>query len=88
MYFFYSGKAPLDVLVPGEQYAMTVTPSDRSQRTTNEKFYSYIVSDEFESKDLFQHTDSFEPPLSKKTVVAPPPAKKAEEPKPAEGGTD
>lgn len=87
MYFFYSGKNPLDVLVPGEQYAMTVTPSDRSQKTTNPKFYEYIVSDEFEFKDLFQHTDSFEPPVAPKKVVAPPPAKKAEEPKP-EGGTD
>ena len=85
MYFFYSGKAPLDVLVPGEQYAMTVTPSDRSQKTTNADFYAYIVSDEFPHKDLFQHTDSFEPPSKK--VVAPPPAKKAEEPK-SEGGTD
>ena len=72
MYFFYSGKEPIDILVPGEQYAITVSPSERSQKTNNEDFYNFLFSNEFESSALFEKTDSFEPP---KKLAAPKPVK-------------
>jgi hypothetical protein len=80
MYFFYSGKEALSVLVPGEQYAVTIPTSDRSQRTNNEALYNYIFSPEFEHRKLFQKATSFEPPTKGKVEV---PADK-----PDKGGSD
>jgi hypothetical protein len=59
MFFFYSGTASIDVLPPGEQYANTIEPSNKSQKTTNERLYNYLFSDEFEHKSLFTRTTSF-----------------------------
>lgn len=84
MFFFYSGDTPLDVLVPGEQYAITVLPSARSQRTTNQSFYDFIFSDEFKHKALFEKTSDFEPPVKKPVAT---PAQKKESAK-AEGGPE
>lgn len=65
MFFFYSGSEPLSVLVPNEQYAFTINPSDRSQHTSNEVLYEYLFSDGFEHRALFEKTEDFEPPAKK-----------------------
>ncbi len=84
MFFFYTGEQPLDVKVPGEQYVLTVFPSDRSQRTTHADFYDYIFSDAFPHKSLFQKADSFEPPKSDVKPESKP--EKKEAPKDADEG--
>lgn len=87
MFFFYSGKEPISVHVPGEQYAVTINPSERSQKTTNEGLYKYLFSPDFKDKALFVKAESFDPPSGKPQ----PPASKKEkvelEAKP-EGGTE
>jgi hypothetical protein len=79
MFYFYSGSEPLQVLVPGEQYAVTIEPSERSQKTTNEEMYKYIFSDEYKADfpdkaAMLEKATSFEPPKS-----APEPAPQAPE---------
>lgn len=71
MFFFYAGTASLDVLPPGEQYAKTISPSPKSQKTTDERLYNYLFSDEFEHKALFTKTEGFSDVPSAKAQPTP-----------------
>jgi hypothetical protein len=71
MYFYYAGTTPIDILVPGEQYAVTITPTERSQKTSNAKLYDYLFSDVFPNRHLFTKTDSFDPPAKKPKAEKP-----------------
>jgi len=61
MFFFYSGNEPVDVVVPGEQYAFRVEPSDRGQKTTNEKLYDFLFSDLNPKRAMFYKAFGFAP---------------------------
>jgi hypothetical protein len=54
MFYQYLGKDPIDVTVPGIQGTITVYPSKNGQRTSNEQFYRYILSDACPQTALFR----------------------------------
>lgn len=61
MFFFYSGSDPFDVVIPGEQYAFRIEPSDRGQKTTNEKLHKFLFSDLNPRRDMFYEAFGFAP---------------------------